>query len=248
MRYRTILIDDEPLALQRLERLLQPHADAVEVVDRAANGLEAVEKVEALKPDLIFLDIQMPELNGFEALERIRHLPLIIFCTAYDEYALKAFETNAIDYLLKPVDPERLEKALAKLQRLTRDDASALQEQLRRMLSGMRAPAARRIQVRVGDRILFLKPQDICYFQAVDKYVEVHTFDESYLLSESLNQLEADLPPEDFVRIHRSALINLNHLGEVVRWFGGAYRARMRDKKKTELPVSRSAKARLGLS
>jgi two-component system LytT family response regulator len=248
MKYKTILIEDEPLALQRLERLLQPYSDRIEIVDRAANGLEAVEKIEAVKPDLIFLDIQMPELNGFEVLDQLTHLPWIIFSTAYDEYALKAFETNSIDYLLKPVDPERLRKALEKLQRLTGDETSAWREQLQKLLAGIKTPATKRIQVRIGDHIRFLNPQDIYFFRAVDKYVEAHTFDESFLLTETLSQFETGLPAGDFVRIHRAALINLNHLSEVVRYAPGSYRARMRDKKKTELPVSRGAKAKLGLS
>jgi two-component system LytT family response regulator len=249
MRYKTILIDDEPLALQRLERLLQPYGDMIEIVDRAANGLEAVEKIEAAKPDLIFLDIQMPELNGFEVLDHLIHLPLIIFSTAYDEYALKAFETNSIAYLLKPVDPERLKKALEKLQRLTGGETSAWREQLQKLLAGIKTPpTAKRIQVRLGDHIRFLNLKDIYFFRAMDKYVEAHTFDESFLLTETLNQFEADLPAGDFVRIHRSALINLNHLDEVIRFAPGSYRARMRDKKKTELPVSRGAKAKLGLA
>ncbi|MGH7598565.1 MAG: LytR/AlgR family response regulator transcription factor [bacterium] len=247
MRYKTIIIDDEPLALQRLERLLQPYGDIVEIVDRATSGLDAVEKINAAKPDLIFLDIQMPELNGFEVLDRLTHLPWIIFSTAYDEYALKAFETNSIDYLLKPVDPERLKKALEKLQRLTGDETDAWREQLQKLLAGMKAPAAKRIQVRIGDHIRFLNPKDIYFFRAVDKYVEAHTFDESFLLTETLNQFEADLPSGDFVRSHRSAIINLNHLDEIIRQAPDHYRARMRDKKRTELPVSRGAKTKLRL-
>lgn len=248
MTYKTILIDDEPLALARLERLLQPYGGVIEIIDRAASGLEATEKINQLKPDLVFLDIQMPELNGFEVLERLTHLPWIIFSTAYDEYALKAFETNSIDYLLKPVDPQRLKKALDKLQRLTQDEPGAWREHMQKLLAGIKAPASKRIQVRVGDHIRFLNPKDICFFRALDKYVEAHTFDEAFLLSETLNQLEAELAVEDFVRIHRSALINLNHLSEVIRYAPGSYRARMRDKKKTELPVSRGAKAKLGLT
>ena len=248
LKYQTILIDDEPLALDRLERLLQPHRDLIEIVDRAMSGHEAVEKIEAWKPDLIFLDIQMPELTGFEVLKKLTHQPWIIFSTAYDEYALKAFATNSIDYLLKPVDPERLKKALEKLQYLTRPEASAFQKQLQNLLAGIKPAVAKRIQVRAGDHIRFLNVKDIFFFQAEDKYVEARTFDEVFLLDETLNQLESHLPAEDFARIHRSTIINLNHLAEVVREFSGNYRARMKDKKKTELPVSRGAKAKLGLS
>lgn len=248
MKYKTLLVDDEPLALDRLERLLQPHDDNVEIIGRASNGAEAVEKIETLKPDLIFLDIQMPEFSGFEVLEQLTHQPWIIFSTAYDEYALKAFATNSIDYLLKPVDPERLKKALEKLQHLTRNEASLFQRQLQNLLAGLKPALAKRLQVRAGNHIRFLNIKDIFFFQAADKYVAAHTFDNVFLLDETLNQLEAELPVEDFVRIHRSALINLNHLAEIVREFPGSYRARMKDRPQTELPVSRSAKARLRLS
>ena len=248
MKYKTLLIDDEPLALDRLERLLQPHRDLVDIIGRASNGAEAVAKIETQKPDLIFLDIQMPEFNGFEVLEQLTHQPWIIFSTAYDEYALKAFATNSIDYLLKPVDPERLKKALEKLQHLTRSEVSAFQSQLQNLLAGLKPAAAKRIQVRAGDHIRFLNVKDIFFFQAEDKYVEAHTYEEVFLLDATLNDLEAELPAADFVRIHRSTIINLNHLAEVVREFPGSYRARMKDKKKSGLPVSRSAKARFGLS
>ena len=248
MNYKTLLIDDEPLALDRLERLLQPHRDLVEIIGRASNGAEAIEKIETQKPDLIFLDIQMPEFNGFEVLEQLTHQPWIIFSTAYDEYALKAFATNSIDYLLKPVDPERLKKALEKLQHLTRGEVSAFHRQLQNLLAGLKLEAAKRIQVRTGDHIRFLNVKDVCFFHAEDKYVAAHTFEEVFLLDKTLNQLEAELPATDFVRIHRSTVINLNHLAEVVREFPGSYRARMKDKKKSALPVSRAAKARLGLS
>ncbi len=246
-RYSTILIEDEPLALQRLERLLQPYREIIAVVDRAADGEAAVAKINAQQPDLIFLDIQMPELNGFEVLARIQHLPWIIFSTAYDEYALKAFETNAIDYLLKPVDPERLRRAVEKLQRLTGEEKKAWPEQLQQLLAAFKQPALKRLQVRHGDHIRFLPVKDIHYFQAEDKYVIAHTFEEAFVLDQTLHQLEADLPAEDFVRIHRSAIINLNHLQEIVRSFG-SFHVRMRDRNKTELPVSRKARARLGLA
>lgn len=247
MKYRTILIDDEPLALQRLERLLLSHHEIIEIIDQAATGFEAVEKINRLKPDLIFLDIQMPELDGFKVLEQLSQPPLIIFSTAYDEYALRAFETNSIDYLLKPVDPERLRQALEKLLRLTGDELRTFQNRLQEMISGLREPAIKRLQVRLGDRTRFLKIQDIYFFRAIDKYVEAHTFNNSFLLSQSLNQLESELPAEDFVRSHRSTIINLNHIDEIFRWFSGSYRVRMLDHKKTELPISRLSKAKLGL-
>lgn len=247
-RYRTLLIDDEPLALQRLRRLLEPHSDVIEIQDTACHGIEAVTKINRLKPDLIFLDIQMPELDGFQVLERLHTFPYIIFCTAYDDYALRAFETNAIDYLLKPVEPERLAKAIDKLQRLTGDDRKTFETQLQHLMAHLKKPKSRRIQVRIGDRIRLLNPKDICFFKASDKYVEGHTTDQSYLLNQTLNQLETELAEYDFVRIHRSALINLNHLEEMFRWFGGSFRVRMKDKARTELPLSRAARQKLGWS
>lgn len=247
MKYQTIIVEDEPLALQRLERLLEPYRDQLDLVARAMNGEEAVEMINALRPDLVFLDIQLPERNGFEVLEHLTHMPLIIFSTAYDEFALKAFETNAIDYLLKPVEPERLQRALEKLQRLTHHEQSQLQAQLQKLLFEIKKPALQRLQVRTGDRIRLLDYNEIYFFRAEDKYVEVHTAHESFLLDQSLNQLEAELPSEQFVRIHRAALVNMNHVREIVRGLGGNYRVRMRDRKATELPVSRAAKGKLKL-
>lgn len=248
MQYRTILIDDEPLALQRLRRLLAPHDAVIEIIGEAVSGSEAVEKIETLEPDLIFLDIQMPGMNGFEVLNKISHSPLIIFSTAYDEYALRAFETNSIDYLLKPIDPKRLEKAIDKLQRLTSEDIRSLKTQLQQVVAGLGNATGRRIQVKMGDKIRLLNVKDIYFFRADQKYVAVYTHSENYLISESLNQLEANLPSEDFVRVHRSAIINLNHLDEIIRNISGNHRARMRDKHRTVLPVSRNSRKKLGLS
>lgn len=245
MKYQTIIVEDEPLAMQRLERLLQPYADYIVLVARAGNGEEAVERINTHKPDLIFLDIQLPELNGFEVLDRLAHLPLIIFSTAYDEFALKAFETNAIDYLLKPVEPERLQRAVEKLRRLTGNEQAQLQTQLQKLLLEIKKPSGQRLQVRAGDRIRLLDHGEIYFFRAVDKYVEVHTHNESFLLDQSLNQLETELPAEHFVRIHRSALVHMKHVVEIVRGLGGNYRVRLRDRKATELPVSRAAKEKL---
>ena len=248
MKFRTILIDDEPLALERLKRLLEPFIDIIEILDCACDGRDATEKINRLKPELIFLDIQMPGLNGFEVLERIDFLPLIIFSTAYDEYALKAFETNSIDYLLKPVEPERLEVSIEKLKRLTTGEKDNFREKLDILLSELKKPSLKRLQVKVGDSIVLLKVCDVCFFRAIDKYVEAGTYDKTYLLSNTLNQLEQELSSDDFVRIHRSAIINLNHLEKIIRWFGGRYKVRLKDKNKTELDVSRNSRYKLGIS
>ena len=152
------------------------------------------------------------------------------------------------NYLLKPIEPKRLTTALEKLQRLTQEDVGQYREQLQKLLSGFKAPSKKRLKVKIGNHIRLLNFEDIYYFRAEDKYVEAHTFDESFLLNQSLNQLQADLPPDDFVRVHRSAIINLNHLKEIKKMFGNTYRVRMLDKNKSELPVSRNSKVKLGIS
>jgi len=246
MRFRTLLIDDELLARQRLRRLLLCHSDSIRVIDDAESGQEAVEKIDSLKPDLIFLDIQMPEMDGFEVLQQIEHKPFIIFSTAYDEYALRAFETNSIDYLLKPVNPARLEKAIQKLITLTRDEIQDIRQDLNKLISQV-SPARKRLQVRIGDKIRLLNLAEICFFRADNKYVAVNTREDSFLLTKTLQQLEQTLPPDDFVRIHRSAIVNLSHVTEIVRTFSGGYVVRIRDRHKTELPVSRKSRRKLGL-
>lgn len=248
MRYRTVLVDDEPLAIQRLERLLEKYHDSIDIVGTAHGGTEAIEIINKLRPDLVFLDIQMPELNGFEVLESLDHTPLVIFSTAYDKYALKAFEVNSVDYLLKPVDPGRLKKTVDKLQRLTNDGADEVRGQITRALESLRKPLPSRIQVKTGDRIKLIPLTEVVFFHASDKYVEVHTYDKTHLISKSLSRLENELPPEDFVRIHRSTIINMNYLDEITRGFGGSYYARMKNGEQSRLPVSRGYKSRLGLS
>jgi len=177
MKYKTVLVDDEPLALERLQRLLEPYHDTFDVAGTASSGTEAVNLINRLRPDLVFLDIQMPELTGFDVLERLDYMPLVIFSTAYDEYALKAFEVNSVDYLVKPVDPRRLEKTVDKLARLSESGAGELRERIERAMESLntQGPVKNRIQVRVGDKIRLVPVADVVYFLASEKYVEVHT-------------------------------------------------------------------------
>jgi two-component system LytT family response regulator len=246
MAFKTLLVDDEPLAIKRLERLLEPYKDLIQLVGKAYDGLDALELIERLQPDLVFLDIQMPGLTGLELLDQLDRLPWIVFCTAYDSYALEAFETYAIDYLLKPVSPQRLLKAVDKLKRLTPTDLTDLQTQLHSLAASLSPPPFKRLQVRLGDRIRFLEIAEVFFFRASEKYVEACCYEASYLLSQSLNQLQDDLPPDDFVRIHRSALVNLKHVAEITRDHNGTALVRMKNKAQTELPLSRTAKSRLG--
>ena len=247
MTYRALLAEDEPLALQRLQRLLLGHGATIAVVGIARNGPEALEKIRALRPEVVFLDIQMPGLDGFQVLRSLDSQPLVIFCTAYDEYALRAFETHSIDYLLKPIEAQRLDQAIRKLLSLTRPETNGLQQRIDRLLASLASPTATRISVRVGDAIRLIPISEVCFFLAADKYVEVHTYDETFLIDDSLKVLETRLPGEDFARIHRAAIVNLAHVGEIFRWFSGGYRVRMRDKAHSELAVSRAYRSRLGL-
>lgn len=247
MKYKTILIDDEPLALTRLRRLLEPYEDTIDVVGTAGSGADAVEVINRLRPNLIFLDIQMPELNGFDVLERLHYMPYVIFSTAYDQYALKAFDVHSVDYLLKPVDPGRLELAVEKLRRFTDGSGGDLGRRIQLALDTLKASHKYRIQVKTGDRIKLVEASDVVFFYASDKYVEVHTCGESYLITKSLSKLESELPSNDFVRVHRSAIVNINFIDEITKDIGGAYEVRMKDAKRTRLPVSRRYKSRLDL-
>lgn len=243
--YRTILIDDEPLALRRLEKLLSPFENEIDILAKIDNGPDAIRAIDELKPDLIFLDIQMPELNGFEVLEQIKHQPIVIFSTAYDEYALRAFETNSVDYLLKPVDASRLKKAIAKLKTFSSEQREDLQVKLQEVLLNMHR-ANKRIRVTKGDKIRLLPPEHIYFFTADEKYTRVSTYDNAYLIDKSLSSLESELSG-NFVRIHRASIINLDHIDEIVRMFKGSFRVIMKDKNKSSLSVSRQLKHKLGL-
>ncbi len=247
MPFQTILIDDEPLALERLARLLEPHRDQIRIIAQADNGPEAVEQLDSLEPDLIFLDIQMPGMDGFEVLNAAGHHPLVIFSTAYDEYAVKAFAENSVDYLLKPVDPQRLHQAIKKLGRLTDAGQANMKRQIKKLLDLSGHSGKTRITVRVGDVVRFIDAEEIHFFRARDKYVEVKTAEESFLVSKPLNQLEKELGGDDFVRIHRSALVNMKWIKKVRRLQNGNWWVEMQDRHATRLPVSRNSKSKLGL-
>ena len=247
MKFKTVLVDDEPLALERLERMLEQYDTAIDVVGTAQSGEEAVAVINRMRPDLVFLDIQMPEFSGFEVLERLEYMPLVVFSTAYDQYALKAFEVYSIDYLLKPVDPRRLKATVDKLQRFSDRGAEDFKERVERTRASLGAPPRDRVKVRIGDKIKLIPLTNVVFFLASDKYVEVHTQRETHLITKSLSKLESELPAEDFFRVHRSAIVNINFIDEITKSFGGAYDVRMKDDNKTHLPVSRRYKSRLGL-
>jgi two-component system LytT family response regulator len=239
MQIRAIIVDDEELARKRLRRLLQKYRDTLVVVGEAAGGEEAVERIGVLRPDVVFLDVQMPGLSGFDVVRRLEVKPFIVFATAYDEYALKAFEENSVDYLLKPIEQPRLDKTVGKLTGILEASGVRLDDRIERVLAQLASPPLQRIKVSVGDRILLIDTRDIVYFEAREKDTFLHTAEKEYVISETLTALEGRLEKDHFVRIHRSYIVNIGFVREFVRWFAGRYKARLKDGKQTELTVSR---------
>ncbi len=239
MNLRAMIIDDEELARKRLRKMLKKYEEEVEIIGEARNGEEAVERINSARPDVIFLDVQMPGFDGFEVVRRLKSKPHIVFATAYDEFALKAFEENTVDYLLKPIEERRLDKAIDKLRQLFDAHQLHLDRNVERLLARLASAPLKRLQVKVGDRIVLVECEDIVYFEARDKYTYMHTADQEYILDLTLAELESKLEAADFVRIHRSAIINVKHILELVKWFGGKYKVKLKDGNKTELIVSR---------
>ena len=235
-KYRTLIADDEQPARDRLKKLLAEHADQIELIGEAQNGLECLEMIDRLKPDLVFLDIQMPGLNGFEVLQQTSHSPVVIFCTAYDEFALQAFETNSIDYIVKPVKAERIQKSIDKLDSLKRH--SDKQELLRIIESYMSQTPKKEITsipVKLGDRMLFVRIEDVSYFSAEEKYVNIVTKDgKTYLSDFPLKSLEEKLG-EGFLRIHRSLLVNVKRIKEINKHYGSRFIIKMDDSSQSKL-------------
>ena len=247
-RIRTVIVDDEPLARRRIRRMLARDAE-IEIVSDCGNGNEAIAAIKTLKPDLLFLDIQMPEIDGFDVLESLdpSRLPLVIFVTAYDQYALRAFEVSAVDYLVKPFDRVRFEKALdrAKL-RMAGERGSDLSRQTLALLEELKARSnhVERLLIKAGGRAFFLKTDEIDWIEAEGKYVRLHVGKESYLLREAIGSMETQLNPKKFPRIHRSSIVNIDRVRELQPWFHNEYRVILNDG--TELMLSRSCRKRLG--
>ena len=216
---RTIIVDDEPLAREGIRLLLATDPE-IDVVGEAGNGLDAVAAIRQFEPDLAFLDIQMPGMNGFDVLASLGRdeLPAVVFVTAYDRYALRAFEVHALDYLLKPYDDDRFFMALEKAkQQLRLAEVSALSERLRGLLETYEAPPKRvsRLAIKSSGRVVFLDVDDIDWIEAADYYVQLHVGDKSYLHRQSMTSLEKQLDPESFLRIHRSAIVHRDRIREL---------------------------------
>jgi two-component system LytT family response regulator len=251
---RVLVVDDEPLARARLKRLLGA-IERVDVVGEAGSVPEAVPLVDSLRPDLVLLDVQMPGDDGFALLTRVAHRPAVVFVTAFDHYAVRAFEEHAVDYLMKPFRPKRLAAAIDRVRAaLARPDelARRLQQVLASVgsLRAERPETFERFTVRVGQKQLIVKADDVLWFGAEDKLVFAATPSARHYVNFTLDELERKLDPARFVRVHRSAIANLDHAAALRPGFAGTWRLQLDDAARTEVPVSRSrarvVKERLG--
>jgi two-component system, LytTR family, response regulator len=252
-KIRALIVDDEPLARQNI-RLLLCEDPEIELIGECGSGAEAVKAIQKHSPELLFLDIQMPLMSGFEVLEKIdaERIPAIVFVTAFDQYAIRAFEVHALDYLLKPFDDARFEKALRQAKKqIEQREINHLSKRLVRLLEDRdtqpnKARASNylsRLMVKSASRVFFLKVDEIDWIEAADYYVKLHVGRKSHLLRETMGDMEAKLDPEKFLRIHRSAIVNLDRVKEMHAHFNGEYLVILHDG--TELKLSRSRREQL---
>jgi len=236
---KIILIDDEPLARTVVKEYLQTYPD-LEIVQECNDGFEGVKAIQQHQPDLIFLDIQMPKINGFEMLELLDHPPAVIFTTAFDEYAIKAFESHAVDYLLKPFNKERFKKAIQKW----KDQAGAEKNTADLLETASHSPAqSQRIVVKIGSKIKIIPVHDVYFLEAADDYVKVHTQDGSFLKNKTMNHFEKTLDPQQFVRSHRSYIVNIQQITRIDPYEKDNHIAIL--KSGAKVPVSRNGYAKL---
>jgi two-component system LytT family response regulator len=245
MKFQALIVDDEPWARTRISSLLSAEADFT-VARECAGGAEAVAAIVELKPDVVFLDVQMPEVGGFEVVEAIGAdaMPLVIFATAHQEYAVRAFDAGAVDYLLKPVDEARFRRTLERVRRDLETPAaasSALQETMVQVRKG--AQFAERLVVNTAGRVVFVKVADIDWLEAAGNYVTIHAGREKFMFRETLRNLCERLDPAKFVRLHRSSVVNVERLRELLPWSRGEQVAVLHDG--TQLPIGRAFRDRL---
>lgn len=252
MLFKTLIVDDEPLARMRMRRLLESYSDLVTIVGEASTGNEAVAQIRALHPDLVFLDIQMPDKNGFDVLKEIdsEEDPLVVFTTAYDEYALKAFAEDTVDYLLKPIEDERLAKCMDKVRRLGKflseeAESEVSVEKLQARNSDSHEPYLRRIQAKIGERTILIPLENVFRFQSEEKYTTVYASNGKFIISTPLIDLEKRLDPAQFVRVHRAHLIAIDAIAEYQRLVNGHFCIKLHDKDRTVIPVSRNFVSKL---
>ncbi len=227
-KIRVLIVDDEPIAREGLRTLLTPERD-LEIIGESRNGREAIQVIREQKPDLVFLDVQMPKMNGFAVIEQIgvAQMPAVVFVTAYDKYALQAFEINALDYLLKPFDEERLQKTLQRVRKhFQRENLDHLQERLAALLQQISAKEKKRPErfvVKSAGRIFFVNVDEIDWIEAAGNYVQLHVGPQSHLLRQTMDGMEAELDPEKFLRIRRSIIVNMACIKELQPLSKGEY-------------------------
>ncbi|MDQ3346416.1 MAG: LytTR family DNA-binding domain-containing protein [Acidobacteriota bacterium] len=246
-KIRTLVVDDEPLARERLTGLLFNEPD-IDIVGQCRDGEEAVTSIVDLSPDLVFLDVQMPQMGGFDVIEAVgnERMPLVIFVTAYDQHALKAFQVRALDYILKPFDRERFSEALQRARKqIERDETGDLGRRLLALVKDLRKdqPRSERLVVKAGGRLFFLRADEIDWIEAAGNYVRLHVGNTSHLLRETMNAIEGRLDPEKFFRIHRSRIVNMERIQELQPWLNGEYSVLLRTG--TRLTLSRGYREKL---
>jgi len=232
-----IIVDDEKLARDLLKEYLENFPE-IEVLGEAEQGTEAVEKIDKLKPDVVFLDVQMPGMTGFEVLEDLEHEPYVIFVTAYDQYAIKAFEKNAVDYLLKPLDEERFRNAVNRALKRKTLEHSSIEDLLSSMKSERKGSYDTHIFVQKSEKLFNLPVDEIVYLEASGDYTIITTKADQFVSSSGIGKLEEILNPEVFIRVHRSTIVNVNYLKEIERHFNGGMVVKMQSGK--SFPVSRT--------
>lgn len=257
-KIRTLIVDDEPLARERVRSMAASEPD-LEVIGEARDGAEAVDAILSQAPDLVFLDVQMPKLDGFEVIKSVGadRMPPVVFVTAFDQHALRAFEVQALDYLLKPFDRDRFQGALSRVRhQMDSEENGALGRKLLALVRDMhiegagdappQAAADRRsdrMVVKSGGRLFFLRTDEIDWVEAAGNYVRLHVGAEAHLLRETMNSIETRLPPDTFFRIHRSRIVNIERVKELQPWFNGEYVVILRNG--TKLTLSRGYREKL---
>lgn len=230
MGIKTLLIDDEPLAVAELQNMLQKHID-IEVIATAANVSEAIEKIKTLKPDLLFLDINMPGKSGFELLEELEETPYVIFVTAYDQFAIKAFEVNALDYILKPVNADRLSEGIEKVKK-----------QITLIQKNVKLNIEKRIFIKDGERCFFVPLAEVVLIESVGNYAKIHYQNKKPLLHKSLNYLEEKLPDTHFFRADRQHIININFIKNIYPFLNNSLQVEMHNGAKIDISQRQSVK------
>lgn len=247
MKIKTLIVDDEPIARDRVRRMLREEND-IEIIGECGNGKEAVKFINENKPDLVFLDIQMPEMTGFEALQKINpnNTPAIVFVTAYDQYAIQAFDVHALDYLLKPFNRERFKRAIERArEQIEKTTTGKIDERLASLLADLTTSKKylERLVVKSVGRVFFLRTEEVDWIEAAGNYAKLHVGREGHLIRETMNGLESKLNPDKFLRIHRSTLVNIDRIKELNPLFSGDYTVML--KNGTELTLSRNYRDRL---